>query len=178
MVEYRKINTKLSNQQVNKLKSAAKNNEGVTLRMGAENFITQNLPHKLFLTTRQTTKTKTAIEINMSAGIKLNKAPLKKIGQSGGFLGRLLGPLLKIATPLVTKVLPILGLNSASSAIDAGTKRKIYGSGTLTLIISKKEMDYIMQFVQALEDQGILIKGVTKTIKNETKQQKRGFLTC
>ena len=87
-----------------------------------------------------------------------------------------MGPLLKIVAPLATKVLPILGLSVASSAIDAGIQKKIYGSGTTILIISSKEMNDVIKIVQALEDQGILIKGVTKTIKNETKQQKRGFL--
>ena len=77
MVEYNKINTKLSNQLVNKLKSAAKSNEGVTLRMGAKNFNRQDLPHKLFLT-RQATKIRNAIENNTSVDIKLSKAQLKK----------------------------------------------------------------------------------------------------
>ena len=89
-----------------------------------------------------------------------------------------MGPLLKIAAPLATKVLPILGLSAASSAIDAGIQKKIYGSGTTPLIISNKEMNDVIKIVQALEDQGILIKGVTKTIKNETKEQKGGFHLC
>ena len=97
MVEYNKVNTKLSNQQVNKLKCAAKNNERVTLRMGTKNFNEQYLPHELFVKTRQTTEIRNAIENNMSADIKFSKAQLKKVGQSGGFLGRLLGPLLEIA---------------------------------------------------------------------------------
>ena len=83
-----------------------------------------------------------------------------------------MGPLLKIAAPLTTNVLPILGLSAASSAIDAGIQKKIYGSGTTTLTISNEEMNDAMKIVPALEDQGILIKGVTKTIKNEAKQQK------
>ena len=115
----------------------------------------------------------------MSTDIKLSKTQLRKIRQSGGFLGRLLGPLLKIATPLVTKT-----LSAASSATDTGIQKKIYGSGlpldsalqTTTLIISDNEMNDIIKIVQALEDHGILIKGVTKTIENETKQQKGGFL--
>ena len=83
-----------------------------------------------------------------------------------------MGPLLKIAAPLTTKVLPILSLSAASSAIDAGIQKKIYGSGTTTLIISNEEMNDAMKIVPVLEDQGFLIKGVTKTIKNEAKQQK------
>ena len=65
----------------------------------------------------------------------------------------------------------------AASAIDAGIQKKIPGSGTTTLIISNKEMNDIMKIVQALEDSDILLKGVTKTIKNETKEQKGGFLS-
>ena len=72
MVEYNKINTKLLNQQVNKLKSAVKSNEGATLRMSAKNFNEQDLSHELFLTTRQMTKIRNAIENNMSADIRHN----------------------------------------------------------------------------------------------------------
>ena len=72
MVEYNKINNKLLNQQVNKLKSAVKNNEGATLRMSAKNFNEQDLPHELFLTTRQMTKIRNAIENTMSADIRHN----------------------------------------------------------------------------------------------------------
>ena len=95
--------------------------------MGVKNFNKQDLSRELFLTTRQITKIRSAIENNMSADVKLSKAQIKKIVQSGGFLGKLLGPLLKVTTPLVTNVLPILGLNAASSAIDAGIQKKIYG---------------------------------------------------
>ena len=56
-------------------------------------------------------------------------------------------------------------------------KKKIHGSGTTTLIISNEEMNDIMKIVQALEDFNILLKGVTKTIKNDTKEQKGGFLS-
>ena len=55
--------------------------------------------------------------------------------------------------------------------------KKILGSGNTTLIISNEEMNYIMKIVQALEDSNILLKGVTKTIENETKEQKGGFLS-
>ena len=55
--------------------------------------------------------------------------------------------------------------------------KKIHGSGTTTLIISNEEMNDIMKIIQALEDSNVLLKGVTKTIKNETKEQKVGYLT-
>ena len=67
--------------------------------------------------------------------------------------------------------------NASVSSIDAGIQKKIHGSSTTTLIISNEEINDIMKIVQALEDSIILLKGVTKTIKNETKEQKGGFLS-
>ena len=77
---------------------------------------------------------------------------------------------MKVAIPLAKNILPPLGITTAASAIDAGIQKKTHGSGTATLIISNEEMNDIMKIVQALEDSNILLKGVTKTIKNETKQ--------
>ena len=77
---------------------------------------------------------------------------------------------------MATNVLVPLGITAAASAIDARIQKKIHGSGTTTLIIWNEEMNDIMKIVQALEDSNILLKGVTKTIKNETKEQKGGFL--
>ena len=148
--------------------------------MNVRMFNSGNLPHELLLTTRQTTKLRNAIENNMSADIKLSKTQISKIIQSGGFLGKLFGALLKTGLPLlksVIKPLGLLGLTAASSAIDAGVQKKIYGSGTTALVISNEEMNDITKIVQALENSGILLKGVTKTIKNETKEQKGGFLS-
>ena len=117
----------------------------------------------------------------MPTDVKLSKAQISKILQSGGFLGLLLsklsGPLMKIAVPLAKNILAPLGITAAASAIDAGTQKKIHGSGTTTLIISNKEINDIMQIVQALEDCNILLKGITKTIKNETKEREGGFLS-
>ena len=108
----------------------------------------------------------------MSTGLKLSRAQISKIIQSGGFLGslfsKLAGPLMKVAIPLPKNVLAALGTTAAASAIDAGIKKKIHGSETTTLIISN-EMNDIMKIVLTLEDSNILLKGVTKTIKNETK---------
>ena len=84
---------------------------------------------------------------------------------------------MKIAVPLAKNVLVPLGITAAASAIDAGIQKKIHGSGTTTLIISNEEMNDIMKIVQALEDSNILLKGVTKTIEDETKKQKGGFLS-
>ena len=97
-------------------------------------FNGNNLPHELLLTTWQTTKLKNGIENNMATDIKLGK--ISKIIQSGGFLIKLLGPLLKTGLPLlksVIKLLGLLGLAAASSAIDAGVQnKKILGSGSLS----------------------------------------------
>ena len=76
MVEYNTINAKLSNSQLNKLKSAVKNKKRTTLRMNATMFNGNNLPHELLLTTRQTTKLRNAIEDNMSTDIKVSKAQI------------------------------------------------------------------------------------------------------
>ena len=89
----------------------------------------------------------------MQTDIKLSKAQISKIIQSGGFLGKILSPLLKTGLPLlklVIKTLGLLGLIAVNSAIDAGVQRKIYGSGTTTLVISNEEMNDIMKIVQAL----------------------------
>ena len=141
MVEYNTVNVKLSSSQLNKLKNYVKKKQGRTLRMNVRMFNVNNLPHKMLLTTRKTTKLRNAIENNMSTDIKLSKAQISKIIQSGGFLGKLLGPLLKTGLLLlksVIKPLGLLGLTAARSAIDAGVQKKIYGVGTTTLIISKR----------------------------------------
>ena len=83
---------------------------------------------------------------------------------------------MKVAVPLTKNILAPIGITAAVSAIDAGIQKKIYGSGT-TLTISNKKMNDIMKIVQALEYSNILLQGVTKTIKNETKEQKERFLS-
>ena len=107
----------------------------------------------------------------MSTDIKLSKAQIKKLIQSGGFLGNLLsklaGPLMKVAKPLAKNVLAPLGLTAAMSAIDESIQKKIHGSG-VKLIIEQADMDDIIKTIEALKNSGILLKGVTKTIENET----------
>ena len=83
---------------------------------------------------------------------------------------------LRVAVPFAKNILAPLGITDAASALDAGIQKNTNGSGTRTLIISNEEMNAIMKIVQALGDSNILLKGVTKTIKNETKEQKSGFL--
>ena len=83
---------------------------------------------------------------------------------------------MKVAVSLAKNILAPLEITAAAYAIDSGIQKKIHGSGTTTLIISNEEMNDIMKIVQALEDSNILLKGVTKTIENETKEQKGEFL--
>ena len=165
MVKYSKVNCKLKNVQLNKLKKAVKSNEGATLRLGIKNFNKNETPHELLLTTRQNTKLRNAI--NNNSDIKLSKAQKKKIIQSGGFLGKLLsklaGPLMKVALPLAKNVLAPLGLTAAMSAIDGSIQKKLHGSG-VKLIIEQEDMNDIMKIIEALENSGILLKGVSKTI--------------
>ena len=116
----------------------------------------------------------------MVTDIKLSKAQIKKVIQSGGFLGNLLsklaGPLTKVAMPLAKNVLALLGLTTAMSATDGSIQKKIHGSG-VKLIIEEEDIKDIMKIIEALENSGILLKGVTKTIENETREQRGGFLS-
>ena len=106
--------------------------------------------------------------------------------QSGGFLGKLLGPLLRTGLPLIKSVIQLLaksvliplGLTAAVSAVDAGIHKKILGSGhNTTLIMPNYEMEDILKMFKSLEDSRSLLEGVSQTIKNETKKQKGGFLS-
>ena len=102
---------------------------------------------------------------------------MHKIEQSGRFLGRLLEPLLKtgfplkknVLKPLAKNVLIPLGLTAAASATDAIIHKKRFGSGTTILIISNDEMNDINKIIKSLEEAGLLIKAVSKTIKNKAK---------
>ena len=104
MVEYTKVNVKLTNLQLNKFKKAVKNNNSTTLRIDIKNLNKEDLPHELLLTTRQSTKLRNAINNNMTTDLKFSTAQIKKLIQSGGFLGKLMsklaGPLMKVAMPL------------------------------------------------------------------------------
>ena len=176
MVEYSKINL-----QLNKLKKSVKSNEGLTLRLSTKNFNKDEVPHELLLTTRQNTKLRNALNNNNSAtDIKLSKAQIKKLIQSGGFLGKLLsklaGPLMKVAMPLAKNVLAPLGLTAAMSAIDGSIQNKIHGSG-IKLIIEEENMQDIIKIIKELENSDILLKGVSKTIENEIKEQRGRFLS-
>ena len=139
----------------------------------------------LLLTNTQVSRLWKAFANNLSANIKLSKNQLHAIEQSGGFLGRLLRSLLKTWLPLIGNVLKQLaksalvplGLTAATSAKDVAIHKKMFESGATTLIISNEEMNDIMKIVKSLEESGLLIKGVSETIKNEAKEQKRAFLS-
>ena len=162
MTQYNSLNVKLSNSQLNKLKSSIKNENDVVLRIssnmvGNSNDNT-NFPHELLLTNRQVANIRKAFANNLSTDIKLSKTQLTKMIQSGGFLGNL------------------LGLSAAMSAIDGSIKKEMLGSGATTLIISNDEMDDILKIVKSLENSDVLLKGVSETIQQEAKEQRGGFL--
>ena len=185
MTEYTKINTKLSDSQLKSIKKAVKNASGLTLRLGYKNIAEEDAPHELFLTTRQVHKLRNAI--NMSVDIKLSKKQIKTLIQSGRFsgllLGKLAGPLMKVSMPLAKDILTPLGLTAAMSAIDGSMQKTMRGEGSgeakrsITLTISNNDMNDIMQIIQALEDSGILVKCVTRSVAAQTKEQKGGYLS-
>ena len=157
MTQYNSLNVKLSNSQLNKLKSLIKNETDVVLRIssnmvGNSNDNT-NFPHELLLTNRQVANIRKAFANHSSIDIKLSKTQLSKMIQSRGFLrnllGKLAGPLMKVAMPLAKNVLAPLGLSVAMSAIDGSIKKKMLGSGATTLIISNDEMDDILKIVKS-----------------------------
>ena len=171
--------------QVNKftiksIKKVVKSNEGVTLRLSTKNFNKNEVPHDLLLTTRQNTKLRNALNNNSATDIRLSKVQIRKLIQSGGFLGKLFsklaGPLMKVAMPLAKNVLAPLGLTVAMSAIDGSIQKKIHGSG-IKLIIEAEDMQDIIKIIKELENYDILLKGVSKTIENEIKEQRGGFLS-
>ena len=127
---------------------------------------------------------------NSSANIKLSKTHLHKIGESGGFLGRLLQPLLKTGLPLVenlfkTLVKSVSPLRLTAAASATAIHQKMFGSGMhtsdlakrTTLIFSNEKLND-MKIVSSLEKAGWLIKGMSKIIKMKQKNKKEGFLEC
>ena len=162
------LNNKLKG---NKLKSAIKNGTKVTLNFSSNIVGDSNdensFLHKFSLTNSQVLKLREAFTNNFPANIKLSKTQLHKTVQSGGFLGRLLRPLLKPGLPLIINILkPLpksdlvlitLRLTLATSATDAGIHKKMFGSGFTTLIISNEEMNDIMKIVKSLDESGLLL---------------------
>ena len=99
MVEYSKVNIKLSDTQLKKPKTTVKNKTGITLRINFKMFDGNCLPHELLLTTRQKTKLRNAFNNNISTDLKLYKAQISKIFL-GSLLSKLAGALMKVAIPL------------------------------------------------------------------------------
>ena len=126
-----------------------------------------NFPHKLLLTNRQVANLRKAFANYLSTDIKLSKNEISKIIQSGGFLGRLLYPLVKTGLPLMKNVIKPLA---------KGVLIPLRLTAAASLI-SNDEMKYIIETVKSLEDSILLLKGVSKTIQNEAKEQKEGFLS-
>ena len=140
MTQFNSLNVKLSDSQLNKLKSAIKNESEIVLRL-LPNMIGDNetnFPNELLLTNRQVSNLLKSFANNSSADIKLSKSQLSKMIQSRGFLGRLSGPSLKtgllliknVIKPLAKSVLIPLRLTAAaaSAAADAGIHKKTLGS--------------------------------------------------
>ena len=129
----------------------------------------RNLLHKLVLTNTKVSKLFKASKNGSSTNIKLSKTQLHKIGQSEGFLDRLLGPLIKTGLPLIRNILKLLAKNvliplqliAAASAADATIQKKMFGSGVTALIISNVKMNDVMKIVKCLEESGLVIKGVS-----------------
>ena len=156
MTQYNSLNVKLSNSQLNKLKSAIKNESEVVLKLSLNmtgNNET-NFPHELLLTQRQVSNIRRTFANNSSIDINFSKTQWSKMIQLGGFHSRLLGPSLKTGLPLIKNIIkplatnvPIpLGLTAAASAADAGIHKNVLGSGhqNTALIISNDEMEDII----------------------------------
>ena len=155
MTQYNSLNVKLSNRQLNKLKSVIKNETDVILRLSS-NIIGNSddetsFSHKLLLTNRHVANFRKAFADHTSTDIKLSKAQLTKMQK---------------------------GLTAAASATDAAINKKILESGNhTTLIISNDDMQHLLKIVKSLEDSGLILDGITETVKNEVKEQKGGFLS-
>ena len=148
MTQHNTMNVKLSTSQLDKWKSEIKNNTEVKFHQMLSVILMMKVI-KLSLTNTHVSRLRKAFANNSSASIKLSKTQLQKIWQSGGLLGRLLGSLLRtglslirnVIKPLVKSIVIPLGLTAAASATDF--HKKMFGSGTTTLIISMEEMNDI-----------------------------------
>ena len=148
-----------------------------------------NFPHKLLSTNRQVSNIRKAFADKSSTDINLPKTQISKMIQSRGFLGRLLGPLLKTGLPLIKNVIKPLAksvliplkLTAAASPEDAGIHKKsgrpsLSAARRTTLIISNDEIKDI-KIVKSLEVSSLLLEGVSETIQNEAKEQRGVFLS-
>ena len=165
----------MSNLQIYQFKSSIKYCTEVTLKISSniagDSNNENNFPHKLLLTNAQVSNLHKAFANGSWGNVKLSKTQLDKTRQSGGL--PLIGNVLK---PLVKSVLIPLGLTLAVSWTDKTICKKMFRSVVTTLIISNEGINDIMKIVKSLEKSGLLIKGVSETIKNEAKGQKGVFL--
>ena len=126
------------------------------------------------MTQTQINKLREKVENNMSTDIKLSKAQINKLIKSGGVLGsilaRFLPKLIKPALSLGKSILAPLGLSAAISATDAAIQKKVHGYGTKAVRFSNKDLDDKTKILKALEDSDVLMKGITETLKNDTKK--------
>ena len=151
----------LTNAQLNKLKSAAKNKTGTILRVNKKNFQDKELPPELFLTTRQTTKIRNVFANNISTDIKLSKAQISKIIHWGRSFGSWLDNLGKKAQIVWDK---------------NKRRRRCQSRKRIYFIILNKNMNDIIKITKSLEDSNLLIDGIAETVKHEVKKQQGGFL--
>ena len=176
MVEYNKVNVKLTDAQLKKLKTAVKNNIGTTLIMNMKMLNENNLPHELLLARRQKTKLRNAFNNNISAEITLSKAQVSKIIKSSGFLGSLLstiaGPLMKVAVLLAQNILARWGITATYSAIDAEIQKKIHGSGRTTLIMSNKKQMTKRKLFKLLKILILCLKELLIKLRTKLKNKK------
>ena len=176
-----------------------KNETEVVLRLSSNMICNSddkiNFSHELLLTYRQVTNLRKAFADKSSTNIKLSKTQISKMIQSGEFLDRPFGPLLKTGLPLMKNVIKPLAksvlipsvLTATASAADAGIHKKMLGSGkhlsgsashnNTILIISNDEMEDIIKTIKSLEDSGLLFIGDSEKIQSEAKEQKGGFLS-
>ena len=145
-----------------------------------------NFPHKLLLFNRQVANFRKAYANYLSTDVKLSKTQLSMMIKSGGFLGRLLGSLLKTGLPLIKNVIkPLsksvlipLGLTAAAAAAaDVGIDKKNLESGhsssshkNTVLLISNNDIEDVIKIVKSLGDSGLLLKELTGTVQNEVKE--------
>ena len=186
MTNYQEASVKLTNTQLKKLKSVAKNKTGTVLKLNKKNFEDEEFLHELFLTIRQTTKIRNAFTNNMSTDMKLSKTQISKIIESGqsfrSWLANLGKKVLRdIAISLARHNLTLLVSNLTSYVVnkfEGKISRKVAvrsGKG-FTLFTSNEDMNNIIKIIKSLEELCALIDGVTGTVKHKIKKQVCGFL--
>lgn len=146
-------------------------------------FLQGTFLHNLLFSDRQVASLCKAFANNPSRYEIIKDSQLLKMIESGGFLGGLLGLLLKVGLPFTKNIgKECVGLTAVVSVVDAGIRQNILGSRTSVsgtiLIMQNEELKHIMKIVRSLENSGIMIKAVTQTIESETKERRVDFLVC